>query len=225
MKEERFPTGIPNFDKLIDGGFLPGHKIIVLGSPGSAKTIFSAQFIYNGITKYEDNGIYISTQEKRHDFFRNMQKFGMDFEKLEKQKKFIFIEQGLIRKEFYDVMRILKEAHRINAKRIVWDSLNFFNVKYLDTGIRNLETLTSMRALSGTTRVSLWASENYVSGELMEFRPAHFLGDGLILLRHMLVHKSAFARTVNIIKLRGIKHDDRRFPFTIGQKGVQLKKI
>lgn len=224
MEEKKYPTGIHGFDKLIGGGFITGQKVVILGAPGTCKSIFCAQFIYNGITKFGEPGVYVSTQEKRDDFYRNMLNFGMDFQKLEDEGKFIFIEQGFVKKEYFDILKVLKNIHKIGAKRVVYDSLNFFDVKYPDIETRNLEILSYMRGLSGKGRISLWVSENYEEGKL-RYQPAHFLSDGLIYMQHLLAHKGPYFRTITVMKLRGRKHDDNRYPFNIESNGIQLKKI
>jgi len=223
-KEERYPMGVSAFDNMIEGGFLPGHKVIVLGAPGTAKSTFCAQFLYNGVTKYDDHSIYVSTQEKKEDFYKNMARFGMDFQKLEDEKKFLYIEQGLVKKEFYDIVKVLGEIHKVNAKRIVFDSLNFFDVKYPDKGVRDIEMLSYMRALSGKGRISLWVSENY-KPDVLEYQSSHFLSDGIIYLQHIPMQRGPYSRTINVLKLRGIKHDDKRHPFILGSDGLAIKKI
>jgi circadian clock protein KaiC len=223
-KLDKIPFGLPKFDKIIDGGFNSGHKVTVLGAPGTGKSVFCAQFIYNGITKHNQSGVYISTQEKKKEFYDNMMNFGMDFEKAEKEKKFIFIEQGLVKAEFFDIVKILNRIQKINAKRVVFDSLNFFEVKYPDQGTRNIETLSYMRGLSGRGRVSLWVSENYEADRLV-YKPEHFLSDGIIYLQHLMAARSGPSRTVTIIKLRGIKHDEKRYPFSMGPGGIDIKNI
>ena len=52
-------TGITEFDKLLDGGFTKGSVVLLAGSSGSGKTIFSFQWLFVGI-KNNENGIYIT---------------------------------------------------------------------------------------------------------------------------------------------------------------------
>ena len=48
IPKDRVPTYIPGFDKIIKGGFPKGSVILVSGTCGSGKTIFSGQYIWNG---------------------------------------------------------------------------------------------------------------------------------------------------------------------------------
>ena len=48
---ERVPTGITALDPLFEGGFPKGRSILVTGEPGTGKTIFSLQFLVEGLAK------------------------------------------------------------------------------------------------------------------------------------------------------------------------------
>ncbi|MCY0883586.1 MAG: KaiC domain-containing protein, partial [Acidianus infernus] len=55
----RLSTGIPDFDKLIEGGIPQGFFVAATGEPGTGKTIFSLSFINEGL-KEGDIGIYVT---------------------------------------------------------------------------------------------------------------------------------------------------------------------
>jgi circadian clock protein KaiC len=78
-------------DKLLGGGIPMGRVVLVLGEPGSGKTTLCAQFLANGFMKFNENGVYISLEEGREQFFREMLKFGLDFAAAEKDEKFAFV--------------------------------------------------------------------------------------------------------------------------------------
>jgi circadian clock protein KaiC len=60
-------TGIEGLDELISGGFPKGRVILVLGGPGSGKTVLASQFLYKGLSEYGENGIMVSLDEgKEH---------------------------------------------------------------------------------------------------------------------------------------------------------------
>jgi len=54
---EKCPTGIEGFDSLCNGGFIRNSSNVIVGGPGSGKTTFMLQFLYNGITKKQENGL------------------------------------------------------------------------------------------------------------------------------------------------------------------------
>ena len=42
------PTGVIGFDEMTNGGLPRGRTTLLLGGPGSGKTIFAMQFLVNG---------------------------------------------------------------------------------------------------------------------------------------------------------------------------------
>ncbi len=85
-------TGIQGLDQLLEGGIPQGRTILVVGGPGTGKTIFASQFIFNGIRQQAENGVFVSLDEGKDHFFREMQHFGWDFKKAEQENKFVFVD-------------------------------------------------------------------------------------------------------------------------------------
>ena len=215
---KKVPTGIKGFDSLVKGGFTSGDNIVIAGTPGTGKTIFASQFIYNGIKVYEEAGVYVSTEEKKERFFRNMLNFGMDFGELEKSGKFKYIEQVIGTSELFDIDKVVEAAHKVDAKRIVFDSLNMFSARFPEDNERMVKIFEYMGVLSREGRVVLWIEE-LSDEETLEFKPPHFLADGMVLLKH-LITKTKNARMLSVIKLRGVGHDDRLHPVQINDEGL-----
>jgi len=91
MTLERINSGIPNLNNCIQGGFEKNSAILLSGGGGSGKTIFGVQFLLEGINKNNESNIYISFEENKEKFFRHMDQFGWNLEKLNKEGKFIFL--------------------------------------------------------------------------------------------------------------------------------------
>ena len=71
MALERISTGTPGLDSLIEGGIPKGSTILVAGNSGTGKTILCSQFIYDGLTTKDENGLYISFGESKEQFYAN----------------------------------------------------------------------------------------------------------------------------------------------------------
>src|SRR3990167_5126073 len=84
---ERVPTGIEGFDELIQGGFPKGSSILYTGTPGTGKSIFGMQFLYNGAQKYKEKGLYITFEETAQELKDQASMFDWDFNKFEKDGK------------------------------------------------------------------------------------------------------------------------------------------
>src|SRR5438132_2512785 len=94
---DRTPTGIPGLDEILGGGFPRGRVILLVGGPGTGKTILTSQFLINGIKIYGENGAFVSLDETKAHFIREMGLFSWKFDELEKAKKFAFINASPLR--------------------------------------------------------------------------------------------------------------------------------
>ena len=148
MTFKRVPTGITGLDDLIEGGFPQGRSILLSGGTGTGKTIFCMQYLYQGATQFHEPGVYV-TMDERPDLMReDMARFGWDLRKLEDENMLSLIDGtiakvGLPSEEQFSLpttgfdldkllLEILRAVKRIEAKRIVIDSipamrLNFDN--------------------------------------------------------------------------------------------------
>ncbi|MEM4490228.1 MAG: ATPase domain-containing protein, partial [Desulfurococcaceae archaeon] len=59
---ERIKTGIPGFDEILNGGIPKRNVVLLSGGPGTGKSIFSAQFLWNGLQMGEP-GLYVVLEE------------------------------------------------------------------------------------------------------------------------------------------------------------------
>src|SRR5712692_3760785 len=83
---DRTPTGIPGLDEILSGGFPRGRVILLVGGPGTGKTILTSQFLMNGIKIYGENGAFVSLDETKAHYYREMALFGWKFEELRRAK-------------------------------------------------------------------------------------------------------------------------------------------
>ena len=68
---DRVKTGITGLDEMLGGGFLPKTANLVEGAPGTGKTTLGMQFIYNGITQFNEPGIIITFEEFPKQYYRS----------------------------------------------------------------------------------------------------------------------------------------------------------
>jgi circadian clock protein KaiC len=63
---ERFATGVPNLDLVLGGGLLRGTIVMVVGPPGSGKTILGQQIAFCAATRGEV-ALYFTGYSESHD--------------------------------------------------------------------------------------------------------------------------------------------------------------
>ena len=80
-------SGIPSLDKILGGGLQSGDTILLAGQPGAGKTTLGLQFLYDGATRYDEPGIYVTFVESVSKLKRNALPFGWDLDALERSGK------------------------------------------------------------------------------------------------------------------------------------------
>src|SRR5918911_1349281 len=63
---ERFETGVPNLDRVLGGGLLRGTIVMVIGPPGSGKTILAQQMAFAGARRGEV-ALYFTGYSETHE--------------------------------------------------------------------------------------------------------------------------------------------------------------
>jgi circadian clock protein KaiC len=71
----KIATGIEGFDALSGGG-LPRHRTtLVMGGPGSGKTVFSLQALVNAARQRAESGIFVAFEERSREVMANAATF------------------------------------------------------------------------------------------------------------------------------------------------------
>lgn len=74
-ESEWVKTGISGFDALLDKGIPKGRNMLITGGPGTGKTIFCLQSIFN-LAKEGRPGLFITFEESSDRLWEYMEKFG-----------------------------------------------------------------------------------------------------------------------------------------------------
>ncbi|MGY5855589.1 MAG: ATPase domain-containing protein, partial [Candidatus Thorarchaeota archaeon] len=88
----RTKTGITGLDEIIGGGIIEGSTVLVSGQSGSGKTVFGLQFLYNGITKYNEPGVFVTLETRPNELRTEAAQFGWDFSTLEQKNALTIID-------------------------------------------------------------------------------------------------------------------------------------
>jgi KaiC/GvpD/RAD55 family RecA-like ATPase len=234
-------TGIQGFDELVNGGLPRGYSYTIMGGPGSGKTIFAMQFIYNGATKYGENGVYVSLDEPLRSIKNSASNLGMDLTSLEKNRQLIIVDASPVRVEpgkysaktdtylglpNFDIDTLLravnKAIERVDAKRIVVDPISSLLIQYRDPFIVRRETMTLISSLSQNEKyTSLFLSEISKPDAVNQLNVEAFLTNGVVIL-HNIKQREEKVRAVEILKMRGVNHSIKLHPFKITDNGIVI---
>jgi circadian clock protein KaiC len=80
--DERMPTGIPGLDEAVHGGLITQNSYLIVGGPGTGKTILSFQWLLEGVRRGE-SALYITLAEPGGKIERNVRSFGWGLEGIE----------------------------------------------------------------------------------------------------------------------------------------------
>lgn len=223
---ERVKTGIAGFDKLVDGGFVENSVNLIAGGPGCGKTLFCLQFLWNGATKFDESGVFISFEENVDDLKKDAIAFGWDFNSLKKAKvDFVYFHP-------YDVGNLFAELEKLitksKAKRIVIDSTSVYGMAFeskfeVRKGLYELSEL-----LKSHDCVSLLTSEIVEDGDkgskYSRFGVEEFLSDSIIVFSFESMG-GEFSRSLQVRKIRRSKNDDDIHPLEISKNGLVVHDI
>ena len=230
---ERVKTGIKGFDNLMQGGFVKNSVSLVIGAPGTGKTIFGLEYLYRGAKEFDEKGIYVSFEQSVEEVEEQALQFGWDFKELQKKKKIkiLFIPIEKIHKETLDLIGKLVEEFK--AERLVIDSLSTLAVsapEYMNTiRISNKEIaryfiykfINQLKKLDCTTLLtSELKQEDWLGRDLL----AEFVVDTIILLRYFGAAGES-SRTLAIKKARWTRFNEFIHSFEFTSKGIGLEKI
>jgi circadian clock protein KaiC len=230
VKAKRNKTGIIGFDELVEGGFPVGATVLLSGTAGTGKTIFSIEYLYNGATEFKEKGIYFTFEEKKESLFEQASQFGWDLEKLEKERKLKIISLGISnisKTTFDDILEIISS---FGANRVVIDSLT--TLSYLapeqHTGSILCENyikkfiysfITRFQNLKNVTTIFVSQRDIKLVDDLSKYTC-----DGVIEIDYESLGTD-YSRNMTIKKMRKTKHDEDLHPLEIGEKGLNVHKL
>lgn len=233
---DRVKTGIPGLDELTEGGFPRGDTILVAGKAGTGKSILATQFIYKGATEYNEPGVFVTLEEPPHLIKRNMLQFGMDLEKLEKEKKISIVDLSPSKEvtpvtigEYpsFDLSGleaiILNHVKKLKAKRVVLDTLSIMAYKFRSRDILREEFFKLTATITRTGCTLLLTSEIPAQDHgLGVFDIEAFLASGVIVLYNEKISDTSRSRSIEVLKLRGSKHSSRIHSMRITDEGIRV---
>jgi circadian clock protein KaiC len=232
----RLLTGISGFDEITGGG-LPLNRIsLVLGGPGTGKTVFSLQVLANAARDRNMPGIFVAFEENSRQIIANASSFGWDLERLEQEKKLYFLDAHLtadvVHNGKFDLHGMLAsiqaKAEEIGAKVVAFDSLDLL-LSILNDDIaerRECYRLRDWLANSGLTGIlTARADSKFLIPTVNEFHSfteiMTFMADCVVLLKQNLVDRVSI-RDLHVVKFRGVQFDENEYPIVISSDGMDV---
>jgi len=229
---DRCPTGIVGFDKICQGGFVRNSDNLIVGGPGSGKSTFLLQFLWNGVTKFKENGLYCSFEPDIVDTLNDAMSFGWDFSKLSSEGKIKFMRfapETSIEELKSELKKIITQN---NIKRICFDPISVLALNLSDQG-KIRKTIFDLSALMKRMKVTTVFVDESLEGEGLQGQVdgdwtktdiLRFLSDSVTIF-----YESGIAgvgdRAVRIAKMRRTAHERKAVGMGIGDKGVEVADV
>ncbi len=225
-EEDLIQTGINGFDNILLGGIPRRNTILVQGGPGTGKTVLGLEFIYRGITEFNEPGIIVVFESSPDKLIRDAAKFGWDFRKLQDQNKLqiIFTSPQVLEQEMRSPDSLLVEtAAEMGAQRIFVDGVGLLRnspahgVPVIVSGAASYRD-TLQQLMEGLNRENLTAMLSQEIGLLRESlesqEAALFLADTVIQLNRSLRNRRSH-RSIEVVKSRGHDYEEGEHTLTI----------
>jgi circadian clock protein KaiC len=222
-------TGIAGLDSILLGGIPRTNVILVQGTTGSGKTLMGLEFIYRGITQFDEPGLIVVFETSPDKLIRDAAGFGWNLDEIQEQNKLqvIFTSPQVLEQEMRSPDSLLLEtAMEMGARRIFIDGVALLGLASSEEepsrGFRGLlqQLMDSFSRENLTALLSLetgMAPDSIAAVEMTDF-----LADTVIQLgrerrgRHM-------QRSLEILKSRGQDYDsgEHTLQITAG-KGLEV---
>lgn len=225
---KKFPTGIKGLDSLLEGGMMSGRGILVIGGPGSGKTILLSEFIYRGITLFKQNGVFVTFEERPNYIINDLKSFDWDFEKQVTQKKLSFVDlsPGPYCEEVsdcYDLEPILERiryaVEKTKAKRLVIDGIGNLFEKFSNQGAVREVLFRLSDEIKNMGITYMISTEKKQEGD--NYSVEEYISDGIIELSSE-ENQSRIIRNIRISKIRGMSYLPEKRIFEIGNSGITI---
>lgn len=224
LRPGRVPTGLPELDAMMLGGFPADSITILAGAMGTGKTLTCLQYIVEGARRGE-KGLFIGFRESPRQLIGKARAFGMDLETP--------IKDGLVTILFRPQVDLVVDEvtweiwhaiQRLAPNRLALDSVIELEQAVIDPQRRRgyLAVLAGMLRSAGVTSLITKEIAQVIGPELdFSDTPLAFLAENLILLRYT-EFRGELLGVISIVKMRDTAFDRTIRQYSITDTGFKV---
>ena len=227
---EKISSGIEGFDDITCGGLPLGATTLLMGGPGSGKTVLALQTLVSATTHHGTPGIFVAFEENARRVSANGETFGWNMRALEKKQLYFIdacVRSDVVKSGAFDLTGLLAalevKADEMLAKLIVFDAIDVLLSLLNDSAAESRELYRLhewllRHKLTGILTMKVEEGEPAIS-QRYGFMP--FMADCTVLLTQRVADRVA-VRAMRVLKYRGSPHLLNEVPFVIGPAGVEV---
>jgi circadian clock protein KaiC len=226
----KIPSGIEGFDDITSGGLPLGRSMLLMGGPGSGKTVLALQILVGATTQGGTPGIFVAFEENARRVAENGETFGWDMRALQEKQLFFIdacVRPDVVKAGAFDLTGLLAaieaKAAEMGAKLVVFDAIDVL-LGLLDNPAaecRELYRLHEWLMLHKLTGILTTKVEDGQSAVSPRYGFMPFMADCAVLLNQRVADRVA-VRSIRVLKYRGSPHVLNEVPFVIGPSGVEV---
>ncbi len=225
----KLATGLRGFDEISHGGLPRSRTSLVMGGPGTGKTIFALQTLVNSARERTQPGIFVAFEESAGEIFANAATFGWDLPTLPKSALFFLdarlsptvVQSGDF--ELSGMLAILEAKKReLAAAWIVFDGIDVLLALLQNPGaeVREIYRLREWLARSDLTAI-ITAKTDGDTSIRANYDFMQFMADCVIRFDRRLEQGIA-VRRLEITKYRGSAFASGEFSVSFGPRGMEV---
>lgn len=226
---KKISTGIEGFDDITAGGLPVRFTTLLMGGPGSGKTVIALQVLVSAAVDGTP-GIFVAFEEDARQVSANGQTFGWKMAELE-EKKLYFVDacmrSNVVMAGAFDLTGLLAglkaKADEMGAKLIVFDAVDVLLSLLNDptAECRELYRIHEWLMTNGLTGIITTKIDDNVPSTAQRYGFMPFMADCVVLLTQRVTDRVT-ARAIRVLKYRGSSHVLNEVPFMIGPTGVEV---
>jgi len=222
-------TGVRGFDQLSRGGLPRNRTSLVMGGPGTGKTVFALQTLVNAASAQKQSGIFVAFEEAAEEIFANAATFGWGLPALSRKTLFFFDAQlspSVVQSGDFDLTGMLAvleaKKRELRAGWIVFDGIDVL-LRLLQNPAGEMREIYRIRdwlAHNDLTAI-ITAKADGDSSKPLSYGFMQFMVDCVIRFDRRLEQEIP-VRRLEITKYRGSDFAAGEFPLSFGPNGMEV---
>jgi circadian clock protein KaiC len=220
----RHGFAISGFDQMLQGGVLSGSTTMLLGAPGTGKTLLGIQFLTSG-ARANEPGLLFGFYETPSELVHKADEIGLDFGE--------HVERGLVEIAWQSPLelnldalaeQLLVAVRRRGVRRLFIDGVTAFaqGTVYPDRIPRFFTALTNELRAQGVTTTFAMETRGVFTREIdLPIGGVSAVVHNIIFVRYVEL-RSQLYRLLSILKMRESGYDTTIREFTIGPEGIAV---